>query len=95
MGLISKVFGTYSDRQIKKLKPIADKIESLSDKYMAMSDEQQMSSRADLRRERRLTIFCRMHLRLYERRLTESSASVPFMFSCSEVSFFTKAELPR
>lgn len=38
MGLIDKVFGTYSDRQIKKIKPIADKIEALSDKYAAMTD---------------------------------------------------------
>ena len=49
MGLISKVFGTYSDRQIKKLKPIADKIESLSDKYMAMSDEQLRSVTDELK----------------------------------------------
>ena len=40
MGLINKLFGTYSDRQIKKLKPLADKIESLGDKYAAMSDQE-------------------------------------------------------
>ena len=38
MGLINKIFGTYSERQIKKIKPIADKIEALSDKYAAMTD---------------------------------------------------------
>ena len=40
MGLINKIFGTYSDRQIKKIMPIVEKIEELSGKYKKMSDEQ-------------------------------------------------------
>ena len=40
MGLLTKLFGTYSDKQIKKIVPIVDKIESLADKYSAMSDEE-------------------------------------------------------
>ena len=38
MKLIDKVFGTYSQRQVKKLIPTVDKIEALADKYKAMSD---------------------------------------------------------
>ena len=38
MGLISKIFGTYSQRQIKKIIATVDKIEELADKYRAMSD---------------------------------------------------------
>ena len=38
MGLFSKIFGTYSDRQIKKIIPIVNKIDSLSDTFKAMSD---------------------------------------------------------
>ena len=38
MGVFTKVFGTYSERQIKKIAPVADKIEALADKYSAMSD---------------------------------------------------------
>ena len=38
MGLFAKVFGTYSDHQVKKLKVIADKIDALSPKYEAMDD---------------------------------------------------------
>ncbi|MBR6744360.1 MAG: preprotein translocase subunit SecA [Clostridia bacterium] len=38
MSLADKLFGTYSERQIKKIKPIVDKIEALADKYSAMSD---------------------------------------------------------
>ncbi len=40
MALFSKLFGTYSDRQIKKIEPIVNKIDALSDKYSAMSDDE-------------------------------------------------------
>ena len=49
MGFISKVFGTYSDRQIKKLRPIADKIEALGDEYKAMSDSELRSQTEKLK----------------------------------------------
>ena len=32
------LFGTYSDKQIKKMRPTVDKILSMEDKYRAMSD---------------------------------------------------------
>ncbi len=38
MSLMSKIFGTYSERQVKKILPLVDKIESLADKYAAMDD---------------------------------------------------------
>ena len=40
MGLFSKIFGTYSDRQIKKIIPIVDKIEGMADRFKAMSDSE-------------------------------------------------------
>ncbi|MBP3395883.1 MAG: preprotein translocase subunit SecA, partial [Clostridia bacterium] len=40
MGLLTKIFGTYSDRQIKKLRRIADQIEELAPQYAAMSNEE-------------------------------------------------------
>ncbi len=33
MGLFSKIFGTYSEREVKKITPIIDKIEALRDKF--------------------------------------------------------------
>jgi len=38
MGLFAKLFGTYSEREIKKLTATVDKIESMADEYKAMSD---------------------------------------------------------
>lgn len=40
MGIISKVFGTYSTRELKKINPIIDKIEALGAQYSALSDNQ-------------------------------------------------------
>ncbi|MBQ8163745.1 MAG: preprotein translocase subunit SecA, partial [Clostridia bacterium] len=40
MGLFSKIFGTYSDHQIKKIIPIVDKIESLAPRFEDMSDSE-------------------------------------------------------
>ena len=40
MGLFDKLFGTYSDRELKRINPIADKIEALADKMAALTDEQ-------------------------------------------------------
>ena len=40
MSLVSKIFGTYSQRQIKKLKSLADRIDALGETYKAMSNAQ-------------------------------------------------------
>ena len=40
MGLGEKIFGTYSERQLKKLVKVVDYIESLAPKYAEMSNEE-------------------------------------------------------
>ena len=40
MGLITKIFGTRSQREIKKIQPIVDKILSMEAEYKALTDEQ-------------------------------------------------------
>ena len=40
MSIIDKVFGTHSDRELKRIKPIVDKIESLRPEMQALTDEQ-------------------------------------------------------
>lgn len=40
MGIITKIFGTHSERELKKIYPIADKIEALAEEYKALTDEQ-------------------------------------------------------
>ena len=40
MGLFTKIFGTYSERELKSIYPVVDKIEAMADEYAAMSDAQ-------------------------------------------------------
>ena len=40
MGIMTKLFGTYSDHQVKKLEKVAAKIEALAPTYKNMSDEE-------------------------------------------------------
>ena len=40
MSLIEKIFGTFSDKELKKIRPIADQVLALEEKYAALSDEE-------------------------------------------------------
>ena len=40
MGLLKKLFGTSSEREVKAISPIVDKIEALDAEYSALTDEQ-------------------------------------------------------
>ena len=40
MGLLEKIFGNYSDKEIKKIIPVVDKIESLETEISKLSDEE-------------------------------------------------------
>ena len=51
MGLITKIFGTYSERQIKKIVPIVDQIEALSEEFEKKTD-QELRSKTDEFKER-------------------------------------------
>ncbi len=51
MSIVTKIFGTYSDHQIKKLIPTVNKIEALADKYKAMSDAEMKAMTDTLKAE--------------------------------------------
>ena len=40
MGIFQKLFGTHSERELKLIYPIADKIESMRPDMIKMSDEE-------------------------------------------------------
>jgi preprotein translocase subunit SecA len=44
MGLLTKIFGTHSDREIKRILPLADRIESYADAYAAMPEAELVQS---------------------------------------------------
>jgi len=49
MGLIDKLFGTYSERQVKRLMGTVARVEALSDKYKGMSDDELKKQTARLK----------------------------------------------
>ena len=40
MGFLEKIFGSYSEREVKKLEKIADKIEELDEAMQKLSDDE-------------------------------------------------------
>ena len=49
MGLLTKIFGTRSDREIKKIQPLVDKILALEPEYKNLSEEQLKGKTAELK----------------------------------------------
>ncbi len=47
MKLTEKIFGTHSQRELKRIAPLVDKIESLRDSMMALSDEELRAKTAE------------------------------------------------
>lgn len=49
MGFLEKLFGTYSEREVKKLQSIADKIEALDDSMQKLTDEELQAKTAEFK----------------------------------------------
>ena len=40
MGILDKIFGTYSEREVKRIIPIVDKIDSLDESMQKLTDDE-------------------------------------------------------
>ena len=49
MGIVSKLFGTRSQREVKAITPLVDKIEALEDEYKALTDAQLQAKTPELK----------------------------------------------
>mgnify|MGYP002624737742 CR=1 FL=1 len=49
MGLLDKIFGSYTDRELKKIVPIAKSVMALEEKYAALTDEQLRGKTAEFK----------------------------------------------
>ena len=47
MGLFEMIFGTHSDRELKRIMPIVNKIEALRPDMLALSDEELQAKSID------------------------------------------------
>ncbi len=50
MGLFEKILGTYSERELKKIRPIADKVLALEDTMRALTDEELKNKTAEFKK---------------------------------------------
>ena len=66
MGIFEKIFGNYSEKEVKRIRPIVAKINDLEPQFEALSDEQlrarPMSISKGLPRALLWTTFCPRHL---------------------------------
>ena len=51
MGLFDKIFGTHSERELKRIQPIVDQVLTLEERYAAMS-EGELKNQTNLLKER-------------------------------------------
>lgn len=49
MGFINKIFGTHSQHELKRIKPIVDKILGMREQWVALSDEELQHKTVDLK----------------------------------------------
>ena len=49
MSILDKIFGSYSDRELKKIRPIVDSILAKEAEYAALSDEQLKAKTPELK----------------------------------------------
>ena len=49
MGILQKIFGSYSEREIKRVRPVCDQVLALEEKYAPMSDSELRSQTQILR----------------------------------------------
>lgn len=68
MGLLEKIFGSYSEKELKRIKPIVDEIEAMEPEIKKLSDAQLKGKHRNLRiawpTEKHLMIFFRRLLPL-------------------------------
>lgn len=71
MSALTKIFGTHSDRELKRITPLVDKVESYRDEMKALSDEELRGKTKEykerLEKGRHLTICFRKRMRPYVR----------------------------
>ena len=49
MGFMEKLFGTHSQRELKKIEPIVDKVMGLEDSYSKLTDEELKGKTAEFK----------------------------------------------
>ena len=56
MGLLEKVFGTHSEREVKRVLPIVDKIEALEPDMQKLTDDELKSKTNQFKKDRKSVV---------------------------------------
>ena len=51
MGFFTKIFGTHSEHELKRIYPIVDKIEALEPEFEKLSEDELKNKTAELRKD--------------------------------------------
>lgn len=99
MNVFSKVFGTHSQREVKRIMPLVEKTESLRPEMQKLTDEELREKQENIRsvwqREKPWMIFCLRRLQQYVRRQDVSLAWSITVCRSSAVLFFIRAVSQR
>lgn len=99
MGIFSKVFGSYSTRELARIEPLKKKVLELDEEFQALSDadlkEKPMSSGNVWRTANLWKAWKQRHWRRFVRRLIVSWAKSRSRYRSLVQSFCTRAVLPR
>ena len=99
MNMFSKVFGSRSQREVKRIMPLVDKIESLRPEMQKLSDEELKGKTREFKKrleeERHWMIFFRRHSQLFVRPASVFWAWSISAYSLSVVLFSTRVVLQR
>ena len=94
MNFMKAIFGNYSEKEIKRIIPLRDRVLSLEEEYGSLSDTE-LRNKTDDRRVRPLTIFCPRPLPPAVRRRTGCLVCATSRCRFWAELFFIRAELPR
>ena len=94
MNMFSKVFGSRSQREVKRIMPLVDKIESLRPEMQKLSDEELKGKTREFKK-RHWMIFFRRHSQLSVRPASVFWAWSISAYSLSVVLFSTRVVLQR
>ena len=99
MNMFSKVFGTRSQREVKRIMPLVKKIEDLRPEMQKLTDEELRGKTREfkkrLKRELPWMIFYQRHLLPSVRLPSEYWEWSISKYSSSVESYFTRVVLPR
>lgn len=99
MGIFSKVFGSYSTRELARIEPLKKKVLELDEEFQALSDadlkEKTNEFRERLEDGESLESMEAEHWRRFVRQLIVSWAKSRSRYRSLVQSFCTKAVLPR